>query len=325
MGVQCAPARRVVLVAGITIGITAPAGMLLAGCQGSPDRTGPAAAGAAQATPPDEDLQARDRVAARTRQLLAASRSGPRGLSRLLGLLARDHLAHLAALGAGGVAATPAGTAVAAPALAAAEWTGAREALAELTGLGPGMAALLARIAAARAVHADLVAAAAGLPARTAVPRPAARSAAQTAPPPTPEPAEAAGDDVAALGRLLAGQHAAVYAYGVVAARADSPLAERLWQAHVADRDSLERAIVAAGGTPVAAAAGYDIGEVPTGTAAARSLAVRVERGLATLANAELAGVDGSTRLLLAQQLVGAARREAAWRARPQPFPGSAG
>lgn len=303
----------------LAVGLASAGGMLLAGCSGPPNRAD--AGSPASTTPPDEDILARDRVASRCRQLLASAHGGPATLSGLLRRVVADHERHLDALGAGRPGRT--GVRTGAAELAAGEWTGAREALAELLPLGPGMAALLARIAAARAVHADLIAGRAGLPARAAQLVPAAGPAAAT---PTGSadrsPADQSRIDVAAQGRLLAGEHAAVFAYGVVAARTDDPLARRFWAAHVAGRDALERSILAADGTPPAAAAGYDIGPLPADRAAARALAVRVEQRLAVLAGAEVAATDGPTRTSMAQQLVAAGRREAAWRRLPRAFPG---
>jgi hypothetical protein len=313
------PDRRAVLSLAATGALTG----LLAGCQGSGGSPGTPSA-PQTSHPPREDLLARDRTAARTRALLTGSRAGPRRLRSLLARISADHVGHLAALGAA-PAPTPSGADPGAPAadaagLADGEWSAASQELAELVPLGPGMAALLARIAASRAVHADLIADLGGLARRGTVLRPAQATGAGPSASSSPRPPRRA--DLDAIARLLAGEHAAVFAYGMVVARSKRTLADRLWSEHVAARDALERALDAAGLTPQPAAAAYDLGPAPASPSAARALAVRVEQRLAVLANAAVAGTRADSRVLATQHLVAAARRLASWRRVPAAFPG---
>ena len=87
-----------------------------------------------------------------------------------------------------------------------------------------------------------------------------------------------------ALDRLLAlveAEHAAVYGYGVLGARLDDSrrrAALLAYDSHRARRDQLIAALRAAGGTPPAPLAAYDV-TVST-PAEALALAVRIEEGL---------------------------------------------
>jgi hypothetical protein len=130
-----------------------------------------------------------------------------------------------------------------------------------------------------------------------------------------------------ALDRLLAGKHAAVFAYPLIVARVGKSRRDRamtLWQAHRAERDELTERLVLAGLRPATAEAAYDVGTLPRTSARAAALAARVEGGLAALATDLLAaGQAGSEeRSLGGDHLVLAARRAAGWTARPIPFPG---
>jgi hypothetical protein len=81
---------------------------------------------------------------------------------------------------------------------------------------------------------------------------------------------------------LVEAEHAAVYAYGVLGARLDETrrrAALLAYDSHRARRDQLAAALRAAGGTPPAALAAYDI--TVTTPAEALSLAARIEDGLA--------------------------------------------
>ncbi|MDT7536474.1 MAG: hypothetical protein QOI82_59 [Actinomycetota bacterium] len=81
---------------------------------------------------------------------------------------------------------------------------------------------------------------------------------------------------------LVEAEHAAVYAYGVLGARLDEArrrAALLAYDSHRARRDQLVAALRAAGGSPPAALAAYDI--IVTTPAEALALAVRIEEGLA--------------------------------------------
>jgi hypothetical protein len=82
------------------------------------------------------------------------------------------------------------------------------------------------------------------------------------------------------LRKALAAEHAAVYAYGVVAARTRGDLRARLasaFDAHRARRDRLRGLIIARGGTPAEPEASYLLPVTPTTAEAAVDLAVLVE------------------------------------------------
>jgi hypothetical protein len=373
-------ARRAVLAAGGLAGVLAAAG--LAGCTGAtPTRPTPAT------TPPDValDLAATDRARASATALAVAATSLAGARPDLAGLLATvvaDHRAHLAALGvAPTAAASPSASGAAAgrrpdaAGLAGTEFEAARQALTDAQATSPGLAALLARIAAARATHADLVSARASLrppPVLVVSPTPASAtpgSGASVVPTPATMPA-AAGPTAAAAGSLpgssasgagaapgvsatggpgaslapgpipagaalrapardalaalAAGEHAAVYAYGVVAARvadADRSRALAAWNWHVTRRDELEERLLDAGVQPPAAAPAYQLGAAPDAGAAV-ALAATVEDRLAQLAAHAVAATTGADRSDAAGALVAGARRAAAWRGRGAALPG---
>ncbi|MDP9861186.1 MULTISPECIES: ferritin-like domain-containing protein [Streptosporangium] len=96
------------------------------------------------------------------------------------------------------------------------------------------------------------------------------------------------------LDTALAAEHAAVYAYGVIAARSTGALrtvATDAFDAHRARRDRLRALIVARGGAPAEPAPSYRLPLTPSGAAQAVELAVTVERGV-TGAYLELAASD---------------------------------
>jgi hypothetical protein len=244
------------------------------------------------------------------------------------------------------------GTAPASPGSGAAaaavsrELAAAAEALADVLPTTPATAGLLARIAAARTVHADRLAAAAGLPAPTGPSAPGEPVAVSTAAAAsTDSPTAAVGspdtsstspvsptggplDDgsAAALAALLAGEHAAVFAYGLITARAvpaRAASARAFWAAHRARRDELERRLIAADRTPVASLPAYDVGRLPTTPAQLAALAATVENGLAAVALGAVTGSKGAIRSEAGTDLVRAARRAAAWRGLIDPLPGA--
>jgi Domain of unknown function (DUF4439) len=235
-------------------------------------------------------------------------------------------------------------------ALVSAETAAAQEALDAVGTVSPGVAALLARIAAARAAHADLLAAAAelrapgvlrtsaspasgagGIPSPAPLPGtapadPALGASATPSPGGTPASGTGSLSDAtgAALTALTAGEHAAVYAYGAVVARVAPPdraRARDAWAWHTARRDVLEERLLAAGIQPPVAAPAYDLGGTLTTTRAV-ALAATVEDRLATLGARTVAAATGADRSDAAEGLVAGARRAAAWRGRPEALPG---
>jgi hypothetical protein len=345
------------------------AGLVLGGCSrsghdGRPTATTP--------RPPTPDELAAGRAVLSARLLIGQESSlipvpaAVKGSTAALGrALVADHRAHLVALGApeadppstspvagassagapssSSIAATP--TAVAPATVRDAlthERAAAAEALADAMGTTARTAGLLARIAAARTVHADRLALIAGLPppaapviTASAALSSSSSSSSRSVPSPSPSGSVAGSSsgtnvsgsvsaasaqlDAATIGtlsRTLAGEHAAVFAYGLITARASGThqmLARRLWEAHRARRDELERRLAAAGVSPPAALPAYDVGRVPTTPAQLSALAARVENGLAAVAVSAVSRTAGPLRAEAALDLVAAARRAAEW------------
>ena len=142
-----------------------------------------------------------------------------------------------------------------------------------------------------------------------------------------------------ALQRCLAGEHAAVYGYGViggvlagastsssraeVVARAQQ-LAAAGYVAHRRRRDQLTGLITAQGGTPVAAAPAYDLpGPVRT-LDQCRALAIQLEDRCAQIYADAVARTTDHDRAFTARALTGCALGAASWGAKPDPFPGLA-
>ena len=127
-----------------------------------------------------------------------------------------------------------------------------------------------------------------------------------------------------ALAAALAAEHAAVWAYAVVAAQVEP---ERVQEAladlaaHRTRRDQLETQLRGASAVPVPSEASYD---VPTTSAAA--LAARVESGLAAAyAHVLTAEQPGPVVATAAQGLRDAAVRGSRWSGATTPFPGLPG
>ncbi|GAB6897454.1 DUF4439 domain-containing protein [Kineosporia succinea] len=238
--------------------------------------------------------------------------------------------------------------------LVTAEWEAARTLLRDAAGLSPEFARLLYRTAASCAAAADLLnsalkgkslgalkpaesteaagsaeaaestepaAPATAPPTTTTGPTP---SATGTATPTTTSSSSAAltlvPAETTALNRLLAGEHAAYYAYPLVIAHIDGPreeVATTVWQTHRQQRDELERMLLTAGADPVEANAAYEV-ETPTTKGQAATLATTVEERLAGLAaDAVAAATHTEVQSLAADLLVGSVRRQAAWSGEP--------
>jgi hypothetical protein len=134
-----------------------------------------------------------------------------------------------------------------------------------------------------------------------------------------------------ALQRTLAGEHAAVYVYGVlggrVSASAEPALATRITSAyavHRGRRDQLTGMVRAAKGDPVAAATSY---ELPTPARTSHEL-VAAARDLEQRCADVYADAVGSTsqgdRQWAIDALLDAAVRQLSFGARPDRFPGMA-
>jgi hypothetical protein len=118
------------------------------------------------------------------------------------------------------------------------------------------------------------------------------------------------------LADLLADEHAAVYAYGLLGARlpdAERRLARTAFDAHRAVRDLLRGRLVALGATPAPPHPAYEVRVV--NRAQALALAVRLEEGLAVRWRDLVAVSDARpNRRLGVQQLQACAVRAARWR-----------
>jgi hypothetical protein len=130
-----------------------------------------------------------------------------------------------------------------------------------------------------------------------------------------------------ALQEVLAGEHAAVYAYGVVGGVVDAgSVAARLtleaYDLHRARRDRAEEEVRALGDEPVPAEPGYALPGPVTASGGADRLARQVEDRCAVLYAALVAAANGDLRREAAGWLEDAATRALAWGAPPTAFPG---
>ena len=122
--------------------------------------------------------------------------------------------------------------------------------------------------------------------------------------------------EVDALGTVLAGSDAAVYAYGLIAARLPAPQAQLALSAmatHRGERDRVRARILALGGQPAAAAAAYVPPFPVTDAGSARRLAALVEDRLAGQWAALAAASDGPRRSASALTAQACAVRTVVW------------
>ncbi|HYJ66363.1 MAG TPA: ferritin-like domain-containing protein [Nocardioidaceae bacterium] len=178
------------------------------------------------------------------------------------------------------------------------------------------LARLLASMAASHAQHVRLLAPHADAPKASAAPDPDTITV-------------EVGPVIDAMNYTLAGEHAAIYAYGVIGGRLDygsRPVREATaaWEIHRGRRIGLTALVEAGGETPVAAETGYrlpnDVGDV----AAARTIAQSVE-GRCTVLYATLAAIAaGEVRAYAVDALIDAAVRGYDWGAPTSALPGVA-
>jgi Domain of unknown function (DUF4439) len=136
--------------------------------------------------------------------------------------------------------------------------------------------------------------------------------------------------EITALQSALAGEHAAVYGYGVVGAvlagSAQTATAEAAaradWIAHQLARDNLEAMLTKLGATPVAASAAYQLPFPVTGATAAVRLAATLEDGLTRAYLGLVAVTDPALRSFGARAMQTTASRALAWSGTTQAFPG---
>jgi hypothetical protein len=129
------------------------------------------------------------------------------------------------------------------------------------------------------------------------------------------------------LQTVLAGTDAAVYAYGVVAARLSGSGLQRALSdmaAHRAARDTLAAQLTAAGAVPTPAAAAYDLPLPVTDATSARRLAALVEDRLAGQWAGLAAASDGAERTSAARAAVLCSVRQVSWSGRAPVWNGAA-
>lgn len=141
------------------------------------------------------------------------------------------------------------------------------------------------------------------------------------------ESREAKDRELRALQAALAAEHAAVYGYGVVGGRIGKDRrteARTAYDAHRARRDALVRAVKDAGGTPVAAAAGYALPFPVPDAAAAVRLAAELEDRVAGVYADLVHATGGGQRRGAAEAMREAAVRSVRWSGESVAFPGLA-
>ncbi|EFH28863.1 MULTISPECIES: ferritin-like domain-containing protein [Streptomyces] len=133
--------------------------------------------------------------------------------------------------------------------------------------------------------------------------------------------------ELEALQKALAAEHAAVYGYGVVGGRigaARRAEAKAAYDAHRARRDTLVRAVRDLGGRPVAAAPAYALPFPVPDPAAAVRLAADLEDRVAGVWSDVVRATGGERRSTAAEALREAAVRAVRWRGESVAFPGLA-
>lgn len=328
------PPRRAVLaslVAGLTLSLTGCADLSRLGdVRLDDDETVPPPV-------PGPDELARRAAVADARVLrdaagAAAASAGDPALAGLLKQVADVHAVHLEALAAREPAPTPTAAPSAAPSAAPTtappvpppvgelpgrESAAAVRALGHVPEVSGGMARLLAAVGAARSACADVVARTAGTP-------PPATPALVTEATRTTWSEGLDADAVTALTAATEAAHAAVYGYGVVAARLTGA-AQEAARAALADHEAavaqLRDVLVGAGHEPPVPEVAYAL-PGPAGTPAELvELAAGIERRLAGH-YAPVAAATGGVRLLGADLLAGTAVREVRWTGTPTALPG---
>ena len=130
---------------------------------------------------------------------------------------------------------------------------------------------------------------------------------------------------IAALQAALAAEQAASYGYGVVGAHLTGPpyaAASANWVAHQRARDRLTGMITARGGEPTPAAATYQLPIAVHTAAAARTLAITLEREVTTAYLGLVAVEDPALRTFAAINMRDCAVRSTRWSGFAQAFPG---
>jgi hypothetical protein len=134
-------------------------------------------------------------------------------------------------------------------------------------------------------------------------------------------------EELKALQKALAAEHAAVYGYGVVGGRIREGRrteARAAYDAHRARRDALVREVRDLGGRPVAADAAYALPFPVPDSAAAVRLAAELEDRVAGVYSDLVRAATGGRRGTAAEALREAAVRAVRWSGESVAFPGLA-
>lgn len=133
-----------------------------------------------------------------------------------------------------------------------------------------------------------------------------------------------------ALQTTLAAEHAALHVYGALGARTSQSTSPALFSAvsgayvqHRARRDLLISFIADLGGSPVAAAAAYQLPDGSGQVAGVQAAALAIERRTAETYAFLVASSTSSQRRWAISALTDAAVRELAFRGTPEMFPGA--
>jgi hypothetical protein len=125
--------------------------------------------------------------------------------------------------------------------------------------------------------------------------------------------------------RALSAEHAAVYAYGIIAAQLTGQArrdASAATDKHRSRRDRLRTYVIEGGGRPAEPDAAYQLPTPVVTPVAAQGLAANVERLVALAYGDLVAAADGDLRGFAAKALADAAVRETGWRGTAPQFPG---
>ena len=128
------------------------------------------------------------------------------------------------------------------------------------------------------------------------------------------------------MGAALAGEHAAIYGYGVIGAHLTGNALSQARQAEAAHRDrrdSMLEALASTGATPPAAQPAYALPFPVTDAASAVRLAQQIEERTAALWRAVLPPASAAQRRTALNALTDAALRAARWRRTAGTRPGT--
>src|SRR5262249_5664262 len=125
--------------------------------------------------------------------------------------------------------------------------------------------------------------------------------------------------------RALSAEHAAVYAYGIIAAQLTGQARRDAADAtdkHRSRRDRLRVYVIEGGGKPAEPDAAYQLPTAVVTPVAAQALAANVERLVALAYGDLVAAADDDLRGFAARALADAAVRETGWSGQAPQFPG---